>query len=180
MTFARLRAADWVAFVAALALLFTIAADWYSTQSGEEARRIQEQARPQEGEPSGQVQREVEQDAGVLAEAEERNAWQEKGLIDRLILIGLLATSALGVLAAFWRASGRPSEGLGPFGWAGVAACLTALLVLYRIIQEPGFDEATTVQVGAPLALAVLGVIAFACATALREEPAATHLQSAR
>lgn len=58
MTFARLRAAD-----------------WYSTQSGEEARRIQEQARPQEGERYGQVQREVEQDAGVLAEAEERNAW---------------------------------------------------------------------------------------------------------
>ena len=31
MTFARLRTADWVAFVAALALLFTTAADWYST-----------------------------------------------------------------------------------------------------------------------------------------------------
>ena len=45
---------------------------------------------------------------------------------------------------------------------------MTALLVLYRIIQEPGFDELTTVKIGAPLALGVLGVMAFACATALR------------
>jgi hypothetical protein len=71
--------------------------------------------------------------------------------------------------AAFWRAGGRGSDGLGAFGLAGLAACVTALLVLYRIIQEPGFDELTTVKIGAPLALGVLGVIAFACATSLRE-----------
>jgi hypothetical protein len=170
LTFARLRPADWVVFVAALALLFTTAADWYSTKTGEEARRIQEQARPDDGASAGQVEREVEEDAGVLAEAAERNAWQEDALIDRLILIGLLATSALGVGAAFWRAGERGSAGLGAFGLAGLVACLTALLVVYRIIQEPGLDEATTVQIGAPLALGVLGVYAFACATSLREE----------
>jgi hypothetical protein len=170
LTFARLRRADWVVFVAALALLFTTAVDWYSTKSGEEARRIQEQAQPDDGRSPGQGEREVEQDAGALAEGQERNAWQEDGLLDRIILIGLLATSALGVGAAFWRASGRASDGLGPFGLAGLIACITALLVLYRIIQEPGFDEVTTVQAGAPLALGVLGVIAYACATALRDE----------
>jgi hypothetical protein len=169
LTFERLRLADWVVFVAALALLFTTAPDWYSTTRGEEAREIQEQARSSEGQAPGQVEREVEEDAGVLAEAQERNAWQEDGLIDRIILIGLLATSALGVGAAFWRASGRGSDGLGVFGLAGIAACITALLVLYRIIQEPGFDEINTVKAGAPLALGVLGVIAFACATSLRE-----------
>jgi hypothetical protein len=42
--------------------------------------------------------------------------------------------------------------------------------VLYRILQEPGFDELTTVQIGAPLALGVLGVFAFAAATSLRQE----------
>ena len=167
MTFARLRLADWVVFVAALALLFTTAPDWYSTTRGEEARQIQERA----GSSDGQVEREVEQDAGALAEGQERNAWQEDGLIDRIILIALLATSALGVLAAFWRASGRDSDGLGPFGLAGLAACVSALLVLYRVIQEPGFDELTTVKIGAPLSLGVLGVMAFACATALRDSP---------
>ena len=164
MTFARLQLADWVVFVAALALLFTTAPDWYSTTRGEEAREIQKRA----GSGDGQVEREVEQVAGALAEGVERNAWQEDGLFDRIILIALLATSAFGVAAAFWRASGRSSDGLGPFGFAGLAACLTALLVLYRIIQEPGFDELTTVKVGAPLALGVLGVMAFACATSLR------------
>jgi peptidoglycan/LPS O-acetylase OafA/YrhL len=165
VTFARLRPADWVVFVAALALLFATAPDWYSTTRGEEARQIQEQA----GNSDAPERREVESDAAALAEAQERNAWQEDGLLDRIILIALLATTALGVAAAFWRASGRGSDGLGAFGFAGMAASITALLVLYRIIQEPGFDELTTVKIGAPLALAVLGVMAFACATSVRE-----------
>jgi hypothetical protein len=172
LTFARLRPAEWVVFVAALALLFTTAPDWYSTVAGDEARTIQENSRPEEGEPSGQAQNEVEREAGAVAESKERNAWQEDGGIDRVILICLLATAALGVAAGFWRASGRESEGLGAYGIAGLAACITALLVLYRMLQEPGFDELTTVKIGGPLALGVLGVYAFACATALRE-PAA-------
>jgi hypothetical protein len=177
LTFARLRVSDWAVFIAALALLFTTAFDWYSTEAGVEARRIQENARPEEGVPSGQAQAEVERQAGALAESKERNAWQEDGTIDRVILIGLLVTAALGVLAAFWRASGRETRGLGPYGWAGLSACATALLVLYRILQEPGFDELTTVQIGAPLALGVLGVFAFAAATSLREEGRAVSEQ---
>jgi hypothetical protein len=170
LTFARLRLSDWVVFVAALALLFTTAFDWYSTEAGVEARKIQENARPAEDQPSGQAEAEVERAAGALAESKERNAWQEDGTIDRIILIALLVTAGLGVLAAFWRASGREARGLGPYGWAGISACITALLVLYRILQEPGFDELTTVQIGAPLALGVLGVFAFGAATSLRQE----------
>jgi ribosome biogenesis protein Tsr3 len=50
--------------------------------------------------------------------------------------------------------------------------------VLYRVIQEPGLDEVNTVQYGAPLALGVLGVIAFACAMSVRaEEEEATELR---
>ena len=170
MNFARLRPSDWVVFLAALALLFTTAFDWYSTEAGVEARKIQENARPAEDQPSGQAEAEVERAAGALAESKERNAWQEEGTIDRVILIALLVTAGLGVLAAFWRASGREARGLGPYGWAGISACITALLVLYRILQEPGFDDLTTVQIGAPLALGVLGVFAFAAATSLRQE----------
>jgi hypothetical protein len=170
LTFARLRLSDWVVFVAALVLLFTTAFDWYSTEAGVEARKIQENARPAEDQPSGQAEAEVERAAGALAESKERNAWQEDGTIDRVILIALLVTAGLGVLAAFWRASGREARGLGPYGWAGISACITALLVLYRILQEPGFDDLTTVQIGAPLALGVLGVFAFAAATSLRQE----------
>ena len=169
MTFARLRPAEWVVFVAALALLFTTAPDWYSTKTGEEARRIQQDNRAEEGQPVGESQAETERAAEALAEAQERNAWQEDGTLDRIILICLLATAALGVAAGFMRAGGR---GSGAYAVAGGAACVTALMVLYRILQEPGFDEVTTVQIGAPLALGVLGVYAFACAMALRE-PAA-------
>jgi hypothetical protein len=170
LTFTRLRLADWVVFIAALALLFTTAADWYSTESGEEARRIQENARPDQDRPSGQTETEVEREASALAESKERNAWQEDGTIDKVILVCLLLTAALGVLAGFWRASGREASGPGPYGLAGLMACVTALLVLYRILQEPGFDELTTVKFGAPLALGVLGVFAFAAATSLRDE----------
>ena len=50
--------------------------------------------------------------------------------------------------------------------------------MLYRIIQEPGFDELTTVQIGAPLALGVLGVFAFGAASSLREPSGRARLQS--
>jgi hypothetical protein len=170
LTFERLRLADWVVFVAALALLFTTGPDWYSTKAGDEARRVQQEAKPDEGVPSGQSEAEVQREAGALAEGQERNAWEEDGTIDRVILVCLLLTSALGVAAAFWRASGRRARGLGPYGLAGLMACVTALLLLYRILQEPGFDEVTTIKIGGPLALGVLGVYAFAAATSLRDE----------
>jgi hypothetical protein len=185
VSFARLRASQWVAFLAALALLFVTAMDWYSTTTGEEARRLEKLAEP-EGAAGGQVEREVEEDARVTAEGAEKNAWQADGAIDRLILVGLLATAALAVVAAFAaaRAPGRgepegggeaegrrvPERGIAPAGLAGIAASATALLVTYRILQEPGFDASTTVQAGAPVALVVLGVIALASALTLRVE----------
>jgi drug/metabolite transporter (DMT)-like permease len=87
--------------------------------------------------------------------------------MDRVILVGVLLTVALAVYAAFARAAGR---GSGPIALAGLAAALTALLVVYRVLQEPGVDEVNTVQPGAPIALAILGVIALACAMSLRRE----------
>ena len=172
MTFERLRLSDWVVFVAALALLFTTAPVWYSTKAGDEARKVQQEARPDAGQPTGQSEAEVQREAGALADNAEKNAWEAKGGLDRVILICLLATAALGVFAGFWRASGRTARGIGPYGLCGLLACATALLVLYRILQEPGADELTTVKAGAPIALGVLGVYAFAAATSLRDEEA--------
>ena len=111
MTFARLRLSDWVVFVAALALLFTTAPDWYSTTRGEEARQIQERA----GSSNGQVEREVEHDAGALAEGQERNAWQEDGTIDRIILIA--ARNQRAGRACRFLARERPPGARGCSGW---------------------------------------------------------------
>jgi Flp pilus assembly protein TadB len=172
LTFERLRLSDWVVFVAALALLFTTALTWYSTKAGDEARRVQQQAQPDEGLPSGQSEAEVEREAGALADNAEKTAWEADDTIDRVILICILATSVLGVLAGFWRASGRRARAIGPYGLCGLVACITALLVLYRILQEPGLDEQTVIKIGAPLTLAVLGVYAFAAATSLRDDEA--------
>ena len=170
MTFKRLGVSDWVVFLAALALLFTAAPDWYSTKIGDEARRVQQEAKPAEGAPTGQSEAEVQREAASVAEANEKNAWELHGTIDRVILICLLLTSALGVFAGFWRASGRAARGPGPYGLAGLMACITALVILYRLLQQPGLDELTTVKIGAPLALGVLGVYAFAAAASIRYE----------
>jgi hypothetical protein len=170
LTFARLRISDWVVFVAALALLFTSGTVWYSTKAGDEARRVQQEAQPEEGQPSGQSEAEVEREAGALADNAEKTAWEANRTIDRIILICILATAGLGVLAGFWRASGRKARSIGPYGLCGLMGFVTALLILYRILQEPGLDELTTVKIGAPLTLGVLGIYSFAAATSLRDE----------
>jgi hypothetical protein len=168
MTFARLRAADWIALLAALTLLLITAADWYGTASGDEARRIQGLANPT-GALGGEVAREVRDQAGAVAESQERNAWQAGGAIDRLLLAALLATFVLSVAAAFRRAAG---SGRTAALATALAATIAALLVTYRIVQEPGFDDVTTVKAGAPLALVALGVLALASAQSVRREEA--------
>jgi hypothetical protein len=164
VTFARLRAADWIGLAAALALLFTTAADWYTTTSGAEARRIQGLASPS-GALGGEVARSVRDQARDAAEGQEKNPWQVGGAIDRLIQLGLIAAFALAVIAAFGRAAGG---GSGAALGTALAAALTALLVIYGMFQEPGFNDSTAVKTGAPLALVALGFLALASAQSLR------------
>jgi hypothetical protein len=171
VTFARLRTADWVAMLAAVALLFVTAADWYSTVLGEEARRIErlsDDAAPGLG---GEVERKTNEDARFVAEGEERNAWQADGAIDRVILLVLLAAAILAIGAGFLRAAGRKFDPpWTPSALAAITATVGAVLVAYRIVQEPGLDAGSTVQAGAPLAVAVLGLMAFAGSRALKNE----------
>ncbi len=83
--------------------------------------------------------------------------------------------TTLAVAGAWLRAAGRRFEPpSSPATATAVVATVTGLLVAYRIIQEPGFDETTTVQAGAPLALIVLGVVALASRESMRREEAGT------
>jgi drug/metabolite transporter (DMT)-like permease len=176
MTFERLRLADWVALAAAIVLLFVMATDWYTTSQGEAARRAQQQLSdtPRTGE-AGEDLQSVKRDAREEAEANEKNAWQADGAIDRVILLALLGTAGLAVASAALRAAGRRFEPpWTPSALTALAAVASALLVTYRIVQEPGIDDFSAVKAGPPLALIVLGVIALASALAMRAEEAGT------
>src|SRR4051812_15399269 len=106
MTFERLRVADWVALVAAFALLFTLAMDWWTTPQGQEDRRIEHLQQPR-GALGGEIPREVQSEAKLGGQKAERNAWQQDGGIDRVILLVLLLTAGPAGGAAGLPAGGR-------------------------------------------------------------------------
>lgn len=171
MTFKRALRADVVAMAAALLLLLVMATDWYSNAVGDKAREIEKLSQPSGGIAADETQRDNRDAARFQAQSQEKNAWQASGAIDRIIVVGLLGTVILAIAAAWFRAAGRRFEPPAtPSTAAAVTATVTALLVAYRIVQEPGFDETTTVKAGAPLALIVLGVLALACREAMRRE----------
>lgn len=180
MNYSRLLRADVIAALAAFALLFVMAMDWYSSAAGDEARRIESLTDPGSGALSGEPDRAVQEQASIRGEEEEKNAWQTSEAIDRVLLVLLLATVALALAAAYLRAAGkRFSPPVTPSALAALAAVLAGLLLAYRIIQEPGLDEATVVKAGAPLALVVLGLIALAARAAVRAEEAGTAWEEA-
>jgi hypothetical protein len=170
-TFARLRFWDWIALVAALALLFTLALDWYGTPAGDEARRVERLSRGAADGTAGEIERTVNPAASEAAEEAEKNAWQADGALDRILLALALAAAVLAILAAFMRAAGRRFEPpLTPSAAAGVLAAAAAALIGYRMLQEPGPDYAVEVRAGAPLALIALALIALAASRSLRAE----------
>lgn len=172
MTFERLIAAEALAMVTALALLFAMSADWYSSHEGDEARRIERSTDPRGG-AGGQISRALEERARVVAEGQEKNAWQLKDAIDRVILGALLGTVVLALSAGFLRAANRRFEPpWTPSALAAALGVLTALLIGYRMLDQPGVDEATTVKSGAPIALTLLGLLVLFCARAVQAEQA--------
>ena len=173
MTFARLTRGDAVAMIAALALLIVMSLTWYSTTDADAARQIEELAQPSGGDSPG-LQR-IREDATFVADRADRNSWEASGTIDRAILVGMLATILLAVTAAWLRAADRRLEPPAtPSAAAAVLATVTAVLVAYRMLQEPGQDALATVEPAALIALALLAVIAFACRSAVFEETAGT------
>jgi hypothetical protein len=164
----RLRGADWLAWLAALVLVCSLALDWYSTRTGEEARRVEQLAEPSDR-PSGQAEQEIREEARIVAEGEERNAFQPAAAIDRVVLVVLIAAALLAFAGVIARAAGG---GAGPsLQAAALAAGAGTALVAYRMVQEPGLDVATTVKPGALVALLAAGVLALAARAAAQAEP---------
>lgn len=171
MTFLRLSPGHLTAAVAALALLAVMALDWYSTDFGEEARRIEEiQGDPEPG-IAGEVTREVTEEASIQAEEEEQNAWTASGALDRAVLVLLLASVVLALMAAVLRAADRRyPPPLTPSLAAAASAAVAALLVAVRIVDVGAGEPGGAVKLGAPLGLLALGAIAIGSVLASRAE----------
>jgi hypothetical protein len=169
MSFSRLRLVDWVAFVAALALLLVMALDWYTTQEGADLRRDAGLAITG-AQTHGQAP-DLKGAYNTAANGFEKNAWQEHAAIDRIILVTLLLAAVAAVIAAFMRAAGRRFKSrLTPSAVAAVAAVAAAVMLFYRILQPPGWNPAAVVKVGAPLGLLCAAVLAIAERIAVRYE----------
>jgi hypothetical protein len=166
VSFLRLTRGHAIAFVGALVLILsTSAVDWYTTDQGQEARRLQRiQGQPPPG-PGGEVPRAVVRDADLSAERQERTAWEPQTVIEFVLLMGVLLAAGLAILAGFVRAAGRePPVPLLPL--AGGLAGLTGALLLYRMLA--GGDAGAQVEFGVPVALAALAAIAVGAALAGR------------
>ena len=173
MTFLRLRRGHLIAALAALALLFAMALDWSSTDQGEEARRIESaQDAPAPG-VAGEVTRDVTEDARIVAEGEERNAWQPSGGFDYLLLVLLVASAVMALAAAAIRATGRTFEPpLTPSVVTAAVAAVAALVAMIWIIQVGAIETGGQVGLGAPLGLLAVGAVAVGAALAARAERA--------
>jgi hypothetical protein len=159
-----------VAAVAALALLLVMAMDWYGSHEADQARQIGSTANTS-GAQAGEVGRAVKADADRIIARDEKNAWQANALVDRVLLALLLVTVFLPLLAAGLRAEGRRFEPpWTPSAIAAVSAAAAALLVAYRIVQKPGSNAATTVQIGALLALVMLAAVGLGAVSAFQKE----------
>ena len=166
-----MRAGHAIALVGALALLIFMALDWYSTEQGDEARRIESITENPSGAEAGEIDRRLNEEARFVAEGEEKNAWQADALIDRILLGLMLGAIVLAALTAVTRAAGaKPTNGLGPSGLAALFSTAAAVVVAYRIIQEPGLDAGTNVKLAPVLALLALAAIALGSSYALKAD----------
>jgi hypothetical protein len=170
VTFARLTRGDWLALVAALALLLVMSLDWYSTEAGVDARKDAQSIQPR-GATAGEVARALDRSANEAANRAEKNAWQADAFADRLILLALLATAALAIASAFLRAAdvrfGRPWS---PSALTAVFGLGAVLLLAARIVQKPSAEIGAVVKVGAPLGLVCVGLVAIGARVAWNTE----------
>jgi hypothetical protein len=168
--FERLAPGHVVAAIAALVLLLVMAMDWYGSTAADLAHQVADGSRTS-GSQAGEAARALKQDADAVIARDEKNAWQEQDTLDRVLLALLLLSVVLPLYAAGRRAAGRRSEPpWTPSAFAALTAAAAALLVAYRILNEPGNDVTTNVKIGAPLGLIALAVIGLGAASAFKGE----------
>src|SRR4051794_20197597 len=147
-----------------------MAMDWYGSHAADAAHQVSNTANTS-GAQAGEAGRALKQDADEVIARDEKIAWQEKDFLDRLLLVLLLGSVFLALFAAGYRASGRRAEPpWTPSAFAAIVAALAALIVAFRIINEPGNDLTTTVKLGAPLGLLCLAAIGIGSANAFKGE----------
>jgi hypothetical protein len=168
--FERLARGHVVAAVAALVLLLVMAMDWYGSHAADEAHQVANNVQTR-GADAGEAGRAMQQDAERVIARDEKNAWQEGATLDRVILALLLLSVFVPLYAAAHRAAGKRSEPpWTPSAFAAIVAAAAALLVAYRIINQPGNDLTTTVKIGAPLGLIALAAVGLGSAWAFQGE----------
>ena len=148
MSFERLNRWDWVALLAALALLFTMGVDWYSTVQGEEARRIERIEDPNAGASgrSAARSRSAPPSAPREPSATRSSRWRSS---TRSSSSSCSRRSPSRPWPRSPRATSRRFDPPAtPSAAAAVTAAVAALLVAYRIVQQPGSDLATTIKAG--------------------------------
>jgi hypothetical protein len=171
VSFERLTKGDALAWIAGLALLLVSAIDWYSTILGNAARAVEHDVQVPGGPLGSDIPSTVQDQAKLVAQAQEKNLWQVHGAIDRLMLIVLLAAALCAAVAAVLRVAGRRyGGGLTPSAAAALLAALGILLVLYRMVQQPGDNQVTTLKSGPWLAFVALGLLCIGASLAWKAE----------
>lgn len=176
MRLERLAGGHILAVAAALALLVAMSLTWYGSHEADLARQLAKSANIGGGE-AGETGRTVQHDANRIIARDEKTPWQERAQLDRILVVLLLASIALALLAAVFRAAGRrPTPPWTPTALAGLVAAATGVLLAYRIVNRPGNHAATTVKPGALIALGLVVLIGIGSALAFAgEEEWAEH-----
>jgi hypothetical protein len=168
--FERLARGHVVAAVAALVLLLVMAMTWYGSHQADLAHQVSGNTSVS-GADAGVAGRAIRSDADAIIARDEKNAWQESRTLDRIILVMLLLTIALALFTAAHRAAGRRAEPpWTPSAVTALSAAVTALLVAYRIVNQPGNNANTTVKLGAPLGIVMLALVGLGAASAFKGE----------
>lgn len=170
MRFERLARGHTVAAVAALILLLVMAMTWYGSTQADFARQVENQTNTS-GAAAGEIARTIKATADQEIARDEKNAWQEPRTIDRVLLVLLLVTIFLALFTAAHRAAGRRAQPpWTPTAFTAIAAASAALLIAYRIVNEPGNDAKTTVKLGAPLGLVMCAIVGLGAVAAFQGE----------